>query len=335
VPKYLIAIIVIMKVAVVTGSNKGLGFGIVRALCKKFDGDVFLTSRSEARGKEAIAALEKEGLQPKLHLLDINCEESIIKLRDFLKTTYGGIDILVNNAAIAFPDDLGQIWIEGMSRDKATFGEQAKATMETNYWATKKVCETLFPLLRDGARVVNVSSSAGFLGNLGLQTDDMMVDVSAHTGNEGEKWTMVGIHTNDKVKGEEIKKTLASEDLSMETLDKLMKNFEETAKAGTHNEHGWPNVAYFVSKIGVSALSRVQQKMMDKDPRDDIVVNFVHPGYVDTDMVGNQGALTIDRGAEGPVYCALLPAKTNIRGEYLWHDCQVIDWVNGPLPSFA
>ena len=56
--------------------------------------------------------------------------------------------------------------------------------METNYWATKKVCETLFPLLRDGARVVNVSSSAGFLGNLGLQTDDMMVDVSAHTGNE-------------------------------------------------------------------------------------------------------------------------------------------------------
>ena len=79
-----------MKVAVVTGSNKGLGFGIVRALCKKFDGDVFLTSRNEARGKEAIAALEKEGLQPKLHLLDINCEESIIKLRDFLKTTYGG-----------------------------------------------------------------------------------------------------------------------------------------------------------------------------------------------------------------------------------------------------
>ena len=56
--------------------------------------------------------------------------------------------------------------------------------METNYWATKKVCESFFPLLRDGARVVNVSSSAGFLGNLGLQTDDMMVDVSAHTGNE-------------------------------------------------------------------------------------------------------------------------------------------------------
>ncbi|GFY61628.1 hypothetical protein TNIN_131011, partial [Trichonephila inaurata madagascariensis] len=31
------------RVAVVTGSNKGIGFAIVRALCPKFDGDVILT----------------------------------------------------------------------------------------------------------------------------------------------------------------------------------------------------------------------------------------------------------------------------------------------------
>ena len=58
--------------------------------------------------------------------------------------------------------------------------------METNYWASKNVCDILFPLLKAGARVVNVSSSAGFLGHLGVQTDDMKVDVSAHTGNEVE-----------------------------------------------------------------------------------------------------------------------------------------------------
>ena len=39
-----------MRVAVVSGSNKGIGFAIVRALCKKFDGDVFLTSRDEVEG---------------------------------------------------------------------------------------------------------------------------------------------------------------------------------------------------------------------------------------------------------------------------------------------
>ena len=39
-----------MPVAVVTGSNKGIGLGIVRALCKKYQGDVYLTARDEARG---------------------------------------------------------------------------------------------------------------------------------------------------------------------------------------------------------------------------------------------------------------------------------------------
>ena len=39
-----------MPVAVVTGSNKGIGLGIVRALCKEYQGDVYLTSRDEVRG---------------------------------------------------------------------------------------------------------------------------------------------------------------------------------------------------------------------------------------------------------------------------------------------
>ena len=44
-----------MAVAIVTGANKGIGFGIVRALCKKFQGDVYLTSRDEARGQVMIS----------------------------------------------------------------------------------------------------------------------------------------------------------------------------------------------------------------------------------------------------------------------------------------
>ena len=83
-----------------------------------------------------------------------------------------------------------------------------------------------------------------------------------------------------------------------------MTNFVETAEAGNHSEHGWPFCAYMVSKLGLSALSRIQQKMMDDDPRDDVVVNHVHPGFVDTDLaIGHltkeereqTTALTIDR----------------------------------------
>ena len=60
------------KVAIVTGSNKGIGLAIVRGLCKSFDGDVYLTSRDEVRGKEAIKLLENEGLEAKYHQLDIS-----------------------------------------------------------------------------------------------------------------------------------------------------------------------------------------------------------------------------------------------------------------------
>ena len=34
---------------------------------------------------------------------------------------------------------------------------KARVTLATNYWANKRACELLFPLLNPGARVVNIS----------------------------------------------------------------------------------------------------------------------------------------------------------------------------------
>jgi len=287
-----------MSVAVVTGGNKGIGFGIVRGICKQFKGTVYLTSRDEGRGKEAQKELQGEGLSPSFHQLDIDDENSVIELRDYLREKYGGIDILVNNAAIAF-------------KQAATepFGVQATVTLRTNYWNTKRACEILFPILKPGARVVNVSSSAGFLGNI--------------------------LRSENRERAEAKKEKLASAALTVEELDNLMKEFEETANAGTHGQHGWHNSTYSVSKIGLSALSRIQQREMSKDARPDIVVNHVHPGYVDTDMSSHKGPLSIDRGALSSLYAALLPANTPIRGQYIWHDNQIVDWVNGPTPPFT
>ena len=91
------------RVAVVTGSNKGIGLAIVRSLCKKFDGDVVLTSRDEGRGNEAVAELkEKEGLNPVYHQLDITSRDSIEGLVAFIRDKYSGLDILINNAAIGY-----------------------------------------------------------------------------------------------------------------------------------------------------------------------------------------------------------------------------------------
>lgn len=47
-------------------------------------------------------SLNKEGCSPKFHQLDIISLESIQKFKTFIEQEYGGIDILINNAGIAY-----------------------------------------------------------------------------------------------------------------------------------------------------------------------------------------------------------------------------------------
>nr|ACI67305.1 Carbonyl reductase 1 [Salmo salar] len=135
------------KVALVTGSNKGIGFAIVRSLCKQFAGDVFLSSRDAGRGTAAVESLNSEGLKPLFQQLDINDPESVRAARDFFNEKYGGLDVLINNAGIAFKN-----------ADTTPFGTQAEVTLKTNFFATRDMCNEFLPIIKPGGRVVNVSS---------------------------------------------------------------------------------------------------------------------------------------------------------------------------------
>ncbi|EDO49544.1 predicted protein [Nematostella vectensis] len=269
------------RVAVVTGSNKGIGFAIVRGLCKQFSGTVILTARNENLGKEAVDKLKEEGLNPVFHQLDITSQESINKLRDYLSSTYKGLDLLINNAGIAY---------KGASI--APFSEQAEVTARTNFTGTLNICDTLFPLLRPHARVVNVASLAGLL---------------------------------KIIPSEAIKAKFTSPSLTQSGLVGLVEEFISDVKAGVHKEKGWSNSAYGMSKVAVIALTKVQARQMEKDPRQDILVNCCCPGYVDTDMSSHKGHLTIDQGAETPIYCALLPEGCGHSGEF-FSQKKVVGW---------
>lgn len=136
------------RVALVTGANKGIGFAIARDLCRQFSGDVVLTARDAARGQAAVQQLQAEGLSPRFHQLDIDDLQSIRALRDFLRKEYGGLDVLINNAGIAFKVN-----------DPTPFHIQAEVTMKTNFFGTQDVCTELLPLMKPQGRVVNVSST--------------------------------------------------------------------------------------------------------------------------------------------------------------------------------
>ena len=75
-----------------------------------------------------------------------------------------------------------------------------------------------------------------------------------------------------------------SDDLTVEMIDAMARRFQEDAQSGPDlvTSNGWIASPYFVSKILLSALTRVQQRQFNQE--DDIVVNHIHPGFVDTDL---------------------------------------------------
>ncbi|RVE53504.1 hypothetical protein evm_001874 [Chilo suppressalis] len=143
------------KLAVVTGANKGLGFALVKGLCSKYDGTVYLTSRDDKRGKAACEELKKLGLNAEYHQLDIAKHESVKRFCDFLKHKQKKIDILVNNAGILFLKDAPEPkWY------------QAEETVFVNFSALVNFTEAILPFVSDHGKIVNISSSSGHLSRI-------------------------------------------------------------------------------------------------------------------------------------------------------------------------
>jgi carbonyl reductase 1 len=124
-----------------------------------------------------VEKLEKLGLKVCFHQLDTDDQDSISQLACFIKDKYGGLDVLVNNAAIYLEVVITLInltWLSKTSssliikdpttRKKMSPTEQRSAeTIKINYTGTLNVCYALFPLLRSNARVVHISSRLGLL----------------------------------------------------------------------------------------------------------------------------------------------------------------------------
>ncbi|CAF1197946.1 unnamed protein product [Adineta steineri] len=274
------------KVAVVTGSNKGIGYGIVNKLCSVFDGIIYLTARSEELGLKAVQELQETNKDARdkvhFHQLDITSVESIRRLADHIKKNHGGLDILINNAGMAFKVN-----------DITPFGDQAEITAQTNFFGTINVCNALFPLLRDHARVVNVSSRAGML---------------------------------ESVKNNEIRHNLISPNATIETVSDILSDFIKNAKQNSHQDNGYPNSAYGMSKVALTAATLIQQRLFDEKSTKDIIVNACCPGYIKTDMSSNKGPGTIEQGADTPVYLATLePNAKSPRGEFV-AERKILKW---------
>uniref|UniRef100_A0A914BVG2 Carbonyl reductase n=1 Tax=Acrobeloides nanus TaxID=290746 RepID=A0A914BVG2_9BILA len=160
---------------------------------------------------------------------------------------------------------------------------QADVTMGINYYGTKLVTSILLPLIRSGGRIVNVCSQAGFMKN-----------------RYSDSW--IQHFTNDVYTESDI-------DNFVETYKKLAKE-EASGNGHKRKEGGFIESAYLVSKAAEIAYSVYLARIL-KDRK--IIVNGCCPGLVATDLSSHKGPLTIDQGADTPIYLATDPNVFNGR----------------------
>ena len=87
------------KVAIVTGGNQGIGFGIAEGLAS-VGATVIIANRRAAEGQSAAESLKKEGLNAVAIPTDVSSKSSVAALASKVMSDFGRIDILVNNAAV-------------------------------------------------------------------------------------------------------------------------------------------------------------------------------------------------------------------------------------------
>jgi NAD(P)-dependent dehydrogenase (short-subunit alcohol dehydrogenase family) len=165
----------------------------------------------------------------------------------------------------------------------------ARRTIDVNFFGPLNLTERLLPRARAGGRIVMVSSGMGELSSV----------------------------------SDALRARFLNPALTRDELVSLMEKFVADVTAGTYREHGWPGSAYRVSKVGLNALTRVLARELEGDPRR-ILVNAVCPGWVRTDMGGASASRSPEKGAETPVWLALLPEGAKTGG--FFRDKREIPW---------
>ncbi|XP_077993183.1 carbonyl reductase [NADPH] 1-like [Glandiceps talaboti] len=275
------------RIALVTGANRGIGFAIVRALCKKFDGDVYLTARDVEKGKQAVMDLEKEGLHPKFHQLDVTSQESIDVVKKYLQDTYGGLDVLVDNVGIIF-----HVY------STVPFIEQAEETINCNFYGRYNVYQTLSPIIKPHGRIVEVAGKSG-MKMMELMPAELASKFRSPTITGPELVSLMELYLSDVRAGQYIEKGWPD--------------------AGYRS--------FSIGMTGIVVLTGLGGRDLQNDPRDDILMNCFCPGVTQTAMTRFQGMKTPDEAAELPVCLALLPPNdTRFQGNFVDDGETILHW---------
>ncbi|TEA77237.1 SDR family NAD(P)-dependent oxidoreductase [Allopusillimonas ginsengisoli] len=140
------------KVAIVTGSARGLGAATARRLARE-GASVVITDIVEDSAQAVAASLRDEGLSAHCVVGDITQAQDVQRLVDETASTFGSVHILVNNAG--FPRDK---YLVKMSEDD--WDQVMSVMLKGAFLATRAVMPGM--IKQGWGRIINISSRAHF-----------------------------------------------------------------------------------------------------------------------------------------------------------------------------
>jgi len=140
------------KVAIVTGASKGIGLSIATGLAQ-CGAKVVVSSRKQDAVDEVVRGLRGQGLEATAIAAHVGDMQQVRALVDKTVDAYGGVDILVNNAAT------NPVFGATLDADETVFDK----IMGVNVKGPLELSKKCFPIMeaRGGGSIINISSIGG------------------------------------------------------------------------------------------------------------------------------------------------------------------------------
>jgi len=143
------------KVAIVTGGNGGIGYGIARGLAS-VGGNIIIAARKSSKTAKAAESIRRDYGARVLELgVDVRRENQILSMVEKTLEFFGRIDVLVNNAGInirKMPQDLSS----------AEYDEVMEVNLRSAFLCSKAV----YPAMKEarGGKIINIGSMTSLFG---------------------------------------------------------------------------------------------------------------------------------------------------------------------------
>ena len=175
------------KTALVTGGSRGIGFALSRGLARA-GATVIIANRNEEQGEDAAKRLRGEGLAVSFKAVDIGSLSSIEALFVHVEREFGGLDILLNNAAVI-------IRKPALEFSEADWDATIDINLKGTFFCSQKACEIMKK--KGKGKIINVSSVLSQMCQHGRAVYSVTKAGIAHmTKALAMEWSRFGINVN-------------------------------------------------------------------------------------------------------------------------------------------